>query len=54
MARLLDEYPDVFDAFWVRAIGLLRDSAGAGQAQGFRARREATRADRIRKAAMRR
>ena len=54
MARLLDEYPDVFDAVWVGAVGLLGDSAEGGKDGGFRARREATRADRIRKAAMRR
>lgn len=50
LARLLDEYPDVFDAFWVRAAGL---SSSQGR-EGFRERRERTRSDRIRKAARRR
>ena len=52
LARLLDEYPDVFDAYWVTAVG---SSSGKGQAkQSFRSRRESTRAERIRKAARRR
>ena len=55
LARLLDEYPDVFDAYWVRAVGLLSKSAEKGKArQSFRERREATRAERITRAARRR
>ena len=50
MARLLDDYPEVFDAYWAWAVG----PSANGRRQGFRARREGTRTDRIRKAAGRR
>lgn len=52
MARLLDEYPEVFDAFWVRAVGLL--SMGGGKRRSFAERRESSRSERIRKAVGRR
>ena len=50
MARLLDDYPEVFDAYWVAAVG----PPAKGGRQGFSSRRESTRAERIRKAAGRR
>lgn len=52
MARLLDEYPDVFDAYWLR---ITRDIGKGEQParEKFASRREATRAARIRKAARR-
>lgn len=52
MARLFDEYPDVFDAYWLRVAGSLGKGAEPAQ-EKFASRREATRAARIRKAARR-
>lgn len=51
MARLFDEYPDVFDAYWLR---ITRDlGKEKPEREKFASRREATRAARIRKAARR-
>ena len=49
IARLLDEYPDVFDAYFWRVMTRAEDAAGQPQAGGFKARRERTRAERIRR-----
>lgn len=51
MARLLDEYPEVFDAYWARTAEMISKRS---RKQPFRERRESTRAERIRKAARRR
>ena len=50
MARLLDDYPEVFDAYWVAAVG----PSANGRRQDFKTRRESGRAARIRRAASRR
>lgn len=50
MARLLDEYPDVFDAYWAASVGAPK----GGSRASFKDRREETRAKRMRKAASRR
>lgn len=48
MARLHDEYPDVFDAYWWRVTSRAEEAAGPGGRGSFRSRREKTRAERIR------
>lgn len=48
LARLLDEYPEVFDAYFEQIEGASR------KGRDFGARREASRAERIRKAVGRR
>lgn len=50
MARLLHEYPEVFDAYWAAVMGRI---AAQGGKEGFRERRERTRAERIRRLASR-
>ena len=50
MARLLDDYPEVFDAYWVAAVG----PPAKGGRQDWESRRERTREERIRRAASRR
>lgn len=52
MARLLDEYPDVFNAYWLRVTGSIGKGAEPAR-EKFASRRESTRAARIRKAARR-
>ena len=45
LARLFDEYPDVYEAY--RAIALHRLIGEDGKGGGFKQRREATRAKRL-------
>lgn len=54
MARLLAEFPEVFDAYWTRAAGLVSEKAGKPKRRSFSERREAARAERMGKAARRR
>lgn len=45
MARLLDDYPEVFDAYWVAAVA---GPSAKGRRQSFRERRESGRDSRMR------